>query len=308
MNLMQAIIVEHNMQNEELRTIPIRIDEEQEIELHRRRANLYYKMRHSKLLKPIFNSLIRFVYYHLGAPASIQARVKNVLDSEYYMKIPKVKDAGDLKNGLLMMHNGVVIKPSSYYGESMTYVFRKTKGVHEPYQEYLFSEVLNALPDNAVMMELGSYWAFYSLWFKKTLVNSTSIMVEPELERMQCGIDNFKVNGLDGKFSQGYVGGEDGISESGVRVYSLNGLFEEYNLTNVDVLHVDIQGAEEDMLIASTNLLGSDVIKHIFLSTHSDTIHINCRHILEQSGYRVLADQPLEKSDSEDGFLYAVFN
>jgi hypothetical protein len=39
------------------------------------------------------------------------------------------------------------------------------KGYHEPQEELVFHKVMKRLPPNATMIELGGYWAFYSLWF-----------------------------------------------------------------------------------------------------------------------------------------------
>ena len=45
----------------------------------------------------------------------------------------------------------------------------ENKGVHEPQEEKAFLEVLNYVEKGSTMIELGSYWGFYSLWFNKKI-------------------------------------------------------------------------------------------------------------------------------------------
>ena len=95
--------------------------------------------------------------------------------------IPKVNGAGNFfgeENEYQMMHNGVLIKRGSYHGEWMSEIISKLEGHHEPQEEKVFSEVLKTLCAGAVMIELGSFWAYYSLWFQRSVSNAKSILIE----------------------------------------------------------------------------------------------------------------------------------
>ena len=110
-------------------------------------------------------------------------------DSAY---IPKVPDAGrvrvdDKGNRHQLMHNGVVVSADGYYGEFNTRIVELLKGHHEPQEEKAFYEVLKAIPPRSTMIELGSYWAYYSLWFHKAVEGARNFMIEPAKAPLECG-------------------------------------------------------------------------------------------------------------------------
>ena len=74
-------------------------------------------------------------------------------------RIPRVPDAGRVQGNILTMHNGLRVRKDSHYGADMLRLLRENRGVHEPQEELVFAEVLKWLPDEATMVELGSYWA-----------------------------------------------------------------------------------------------------------------------------------------------------
>src|SRR3954453_5900044 len=83
--------------------------------------------------------------------------------------LPKVEGAGDVHDGVQVMHNGVRVVEGGYYGEWMTEVIRRLRGHHEPQEEVAFHSVLERLSTTCgpspAMLELGAFWAYYSLWF-----------------------------------------------------------------------------------------------------------------------------------------------
>ena len=65
--------------------------------------------------------------------------VENCPDNKY---IKRVNNAGNIINGNLVMHNGILVDPLSYYQFPLLEMLIKNKGVHEPQEELIFSEVL----------------------------------------------------------------------------------------------------------------------------------------------------------------------
>ena len=57
-------------------------------------------------------------------------------------------------------------------------VLHRNRGVHEPGEERMFAEVIRRMPPGALMIELGSYWAFYSTWFGKAVPSARIFCVE----------------------------------------------------------------------------------------------------------------------------------
>ena len=68
------------------------------------------------------------------------------------------------------MHNGLLIFEGCYYGGWTTEIIRGLSGHHEPQEEPCFAEMLRMLAasehsSSPFMVELGSFWAYYSMWF-----------------------------------------------------------------------------------------------------------------------------------------------
>src|SRR5688572_29854592 len=166
-------------------------------------------------------------------------------------RIETVADAGKIFPDHQRMHNGLKITLGSYYDYGNTVLMQENKGVHEPQEEYVFQEILKVLPANATMMELGSYWAFYSMWFASVVKNPTCIMVEPDPHKMNFGKLNFKLNGFKGKFDLGFIDQETNLKKS-IPVYSVDHLMEKHNVKFLHVLHSDIQGYEYRMLYGAS--------------------------------------------------------
>lgn len=120
--------------------------------------------------------------------------------------IPRTSDAGSVRDGLQVMHNGIAIRQGCYYGEGIELMLRINRGVHEPQEERVFGELLKVLPEGAVMMELGAYWAFYSIWFQSSVPNARSILIEASMENLEAGRSNFAINKMTGSF----IGGDRG--------------------------------------------------------------------------------------------------
>ena len=87
--------------------------------------------------------------------------------------IPKVADAGEVKvhdgQRVQVMHNGVLVEEDCYNGAWTTEIIRRLRGHHEPQEEFAFHTVVERLRSDtqgATMVELGSFWAYYSLWLK----------------------------------------------------------------------------------------------------------------------------------------------
>jgi hypothetical protein len=62
------------------------------------------------------------------------------------------------------------------------------------------------------------------------------------------------------------------ITENGnltVPCYTVDYLIDKYSLSKVDIVHVDIQGAEYDMLLGATEALSKGTIKYMLIGTHS---------------------------------------
>jgi hypothetical protein len=110
-----------------------------------------------------------------------------------------------------LMRNGIKVVEGCYYGRRsswMTDIMYGLRGHHEPQEEKVFREILKTISANASMLELGSYWACYSLWFAQRIPGAKVYMIEPVREFLEVGKRNFELNDMEGNFFHAYVGTE----------------------------------------------------------------------------------------------------
>ncbi len=239
----------------------------------------------------------------------MQRALRTVLgdDADY---IPKVVGAGEIFYDeavpYQLMHNGVKIVLNSYYDvQWLTDVIHGLKGHHEPQEEKCFYEVLKYMPENAIMIELGSYWAYYSLWFNFRVKNAKTYLIEPDVRRLEIGKKNFELNNKVGIFRRGFAGKmiDEDPDIMGAEWISLDDFIESQGIEHVNILHADIQGGESDML--QTTVKHVDTIDYFFISTHGDHIHLSCLHFFKTHGFTILAEHTSPESCSGDGLIVA---
>ena len=233
--------------------------------------------------------------------------------------IPKVPDAGQVRvdgagKRVQVMHNGLLVLADGYYGPSITRIVERLRGHHEPQEEKAFYEVLKVIPPGSVMIELGCYWAYYSLWFQKAVPGARTFLVEPNRDALKCGMRNFQLNGLRGDFTEAFVGrvsspgwlnagGRGGSNE--VPQVCVKDLVQSKGISPVSLLHSDIQGFEHEMLLGCGSLLDEKKISFLFVSTHSLKLHYQCLKYLVRKGYSIIGEHTPKESYSEDGLIAA---
>lgn len=256
----------------------------------------------------------------------MRSNPKNHKDSTYQMQralktvsgddvdyIPKVIGAGEIFYDELvpyqLMHNGVKVHLNSYYDvQWLTDVIHGLKGHHEPQEEKCFYEVLKYIPENAIMIELGSYWAYYSLWFLSEMNNAKSYLIEPDARRLEVGRKNFELNNRVGVFKWAFVGvmKDCEANATGAEYISIDDFIESQGIEHVTILHADIQGAEYEML--KTTVKHLDKIDYFFISTHGTPIHQSCLHFFNTHRFIILAEHDGYESCSGDGLIVAKRN
>ncbi len=214
-------------------------------------------------------------------------------------------NSGKIVGNFQIMHNGIKIIKDCYCGEWMTELITKCKGHHEPQEEFAFYKVLEKMNNGALMIEVGSSWAYYSMWFNKKIKDAKNFMIDVDSLNLNLGVENFKLNDMKGSFNVG-------------RIPELNILdfIRSNSIDFVDILHVDIQGWEYHLL----DQLG-DFIKnvgYIFISTHTDKnnkgkdwgapkelLHEECLSFLSDKKFKILCEHDMNESYSHDGLIVA---
>ncbi|MDZ8261514.1 FkbM family methyltransferase [Nostoc sp. ChiQUE01b] len=235
--------------------------------------------------------------------------------------IPKVKDAGkifiasdDSSKRYQLMHNGVKIKVNSYYKNLNTEIIKHLQGHHEPQEEKVFYEILKSLPEDISMIEVGSYWGYYSMWANQAKKSVCNILIEPIDEHMQIGKENFALNSMTAQFIRAYIGESskkqhtkklEGVTVKNLERISIDDLMKRYNLSFCHIIHADVQGAELELLKGANSTISNKKIGYFFISTHSKKLYLDCYSFLIQNNFHIVASHTREESFSADGLIVA---
>tara|TARA_B110001450_G_scaffold250563_1_gene269421 strand:+ start:188 stop:1018 length:831 start_codon:yes stop_codon:yes gene_type:complete len=238
-----------------------------------------------------------------AGPNDFLGRFREIVSDPLNLLIKRNSNSGMIdKNGCVCLHNGnkvPVTGENSYYGD-FSKVLLINRGVHEPLEEFCFQETLKKITyKKPTMIELGSYWAHYSMWFLKKFPNAECFMVEPDKKALNAGYSNFKNNNfLNGQFIHSKVS-NDG--------FKIDLFANKKKLKKVSILHSDIQGWELEMLDGAKNFLTQQIADYIFLSTHSQKIHEEAKQKLESFGYFLEISSDFDNhTTSYDGFILAT--
>jgi hypothetical protein len=226
-------------------------------------------------------------------------RFREVISDPLNLLIERVPRAGIVEGNEVYLHNGNRVPISgadAYYGQ-FSQLLIINRGVHEPLEEYVFQEVLKGMPASPQMIELGAYWAHYSMWLKKVRPKATTIMVEPNPTNLAAGRANFLRNGFEGDFIQAAVAAGN---------WELDPFMKSRNISHLDILHVDIEGYEAEFLAGARDTLSKTMVDYLFVSTHSQLLHQRITSELVEFGYRLDVSSDFDNdTTSHDGFVFA---
>ena len=241
--------------------------------------------------------------------------------------IPKVSNAGQILdlNGtkVQIMHNGTRVIADGYCGEWVTKIIVGLEGHHEPQEELIFYHVLKSIRPGSLMIELGSYWAYYTSWFLSSVKNARAICIEPDKNNLECGKRNLLLNEQDAIFINAAIGksGEkefiyvnevNGEAET-IPSIDFTGILDTVNGEFVELIHMDIQGAELAFLESMEGYKLFEKVRFVFISTHHESIsgslstHQDCISKLINLGAIILTEHSIEESFSGDGLIVASF-
>lgn len=267
-------------------------------------------------------------------PTQFAGRISQTVACTDADSLPRVPHAGDtvVRDGerLQVMHNGVLVTEGGYYGVISSEIIRCLQGVHEPQEEVAFDALVRRIaathPSDRepTMVELGSYWAYYSLWFLDAFPHGRSICVEPDPRNLEVGRRNFEFNGRTGTFLNAAIGpgsGEtmrftpdDGSAPIELPTHDLRSLHELLGGPRIDLLLADIQGGETALFAHSIELLRTGIVRFVVVSTHDLSItgsamtHQQVLGFLLDAGAHIVCEHSVTESASGDGLIVAAFD
>ena len=231
--------------------------------------------------------------------ADFLGRFREIVSDPLNLLIERHHLAGIIEGEFVYLHNGNKVQlqgPYAYYGD-FSNILVINRGVHEPLEEYVFQELLKVIPSKVTMLELGAYWGHYSMWLKKRKAKAVVHLVEPDEANIQAGQYNFQQNGFQGKFVKAFVGKGN---------FEVDNYLREEGISTLDILHTDIQGYEVEMLDGCVRSLQNHKINYVFISTHSQELHLTVVEYLRRFGYRVEVSADVDReTTSFDGFVFA---
>ncbi len=261
---------------------------------------LHYLMRS----KQLYSGVQPGVTVKASAPEKAElsdflGRFREIVSDPLNLLIRRHPLAGCLENGFVYLHNGIKVPAygSGAYYQEFSDILVINRGVHEPLEEYVFQQLLDVLPESPSMLELGAYWGHYSMWCQSVRPKAIQFLVEPDKSNIKVAKSNFKTNNCRGTFINAFVGkGHFGVDR----------FLAENKIDNLTILHSDIQGFELQMLEDAANSLRENRVDYVFVSTHSNKLHLECIGFLESVGYRVEIESDFDvESTSCDGFIFA---
>ena len=267
-------------------------------------------------------------------PIAFQSRVAMTISCTDADELPRVSNAGEIidhqSGRVQVMHNGVLVEDGCYYGTITSEIIRCLRGIHEPQEEVAFASILKrlaeTLPTNQtpIMIELGSFWAYYSLWFLNEFPDGTSICLEPDTHHLEVGQRNFAINNRSGTFINAAIGAGGGsvsgfVTETNpnpvdLPSHDLDSLLSTCGIERADILLSDIQGGEVPLLLGASERLRQGAVRFLVVSTHdlsitgSATTHQQVLDILLWSGAHIIAEHTISESFSGDGLIVASFD
>ena len=245
--------------------------------------------------------------------------------------IPRVKEAGKSQvidgQAVQIMHNGIKVLKGGYQGDWQARVIEGLNGIHEPQEEKVFYETLKLIQPGGTMMELGSWWAYYSMWFLKSVKDSKAYCCEPDPDNLELGKNNVMLNNLQIDkqiYFYQYAAGKDdkqlidfetikrGVQQVPIR--TVDSIVAQERIDKLDILHLDIQGVELDALKGARQSIETGKIRFVFVSTHHYAIscdpamHQKCLDYIRSLGGHIIAQHTVLESYSGDGLIVASFD
>lgn len=241
-------------------------------------------------------------------------------------QIPKVADAGLLREidgqSVQVMHEGTLVVAGAYCGDWMTDLIRSLRGHHEPQEELAFHHLLRYVRHKSIFVELGAWWGYYTNWHLRTIPLSKALCVEPDPNNLAVCKTNLRLNGNENRArlisacagAAGVLTGIPGQAvNDGTPLIDMSGILKLVNDQFIEVLHLDIQGAELPFLISMQHAVARQRVRFVVASTHhesisgSDTTHADCLDLLQSMGACILCEHSVSESYSGDGLIVASF-
>ncbi|MEI6621402.1 MAG: hypothetical protein WCP28_05815 [Actinomycetes bacterium] len=252
--------------------------------------------------------------------------------------LPKVENAGAVLHrdgrSIIVMHNGVLLEEPREPSGSTTKIIKALRGHLEPQKEAAFAELLTLVGDSKasrepLIIEFGRSSAYYSLWLLKEFPAGRAVYLDSDPLRIDEARRNFTLNSRTPVFIGNVVTDEPAKAFASTSVADPDASDPQQDLTPtpqsavhrlvgigggpVDVLVLDINGAEVDFLGSWLANLRACLVRYAIISTHHHSIsgsaltHQQTVEMIEAAGGVLLAELSVSESFSGKGLVVASF-
>ena len=231
--------------------------------------------------------------------------------------------AGQVEDGFLYSWDGTLWSVACMDRDMIAY-FQAVRGMSDPEEIWAFLEVLKEHPGGPLtIMEAGAGGGVMGMHAMNFHTETRAVMVEAHPGHFRATQENLGKNGFSerGLVLHAAVGAEAGrvvkftdegygsnIDQAGkflATQVTVGSLMLDLSLDNLDILHMDVQGAEVNVLYGAEEELRQGRIKHVLIGTHSDGLQAMARNFLEDCGYCITVDVKPSESICADGVLAA---
>lgn len=183
------------------------------------------------------------------------------------------------------------------------FCYRINRGDIQSIREVWIDEAYRApfAKSGGTLVDLGANIGLTSLWLVANYSFSRVVAVEPVAANAELVRRNFLLNDIQGDVVEAAIGPFDGvanfetsensnqgrISTCGIRVpvVSMNSVMTVYGLNEIDLLKIDIEGAEQDLFTGPTDWL--DKTHAIIIEFHEKEVDVlQIATLLESRGFR----------------------
>ncbi len=263
----------------------------------------------------------RFFWRNLSAHQRAVAFSNVVVQLDSYKKLAFHPKAGKIENGIQYFFDGSKTIYPHVSDEFMHQVFTLTKGAPEPDEIILFLKILKKIPQKSVMFELGAGQGFYSILAGTRLPQICLFLIEANPHFFQIIKANMNLNELSSRShilhkaidriddkmvyleEDGYGSSIHTYGDYTVQTITVDSIAKAYKLSHIDIIHMDIQGAEYNALNGMKELLSQKRVSYIFIATHKSQLHSLCLGYLQTFHYQILYSRDPNNSSSFDGIL-----
>jgi FkbM family methyltransferase len=233
--------------------------------------------------------------------------------------------AGLIEDGVFYLWDGTRCR-ADWVGEDLIEYIMMVRGMNDPLETRAYLDILAKLVDEPIIvLEAGAGGGQFSLHALRYHPNARAVLVEAHPRHYMVTCDHMRLNNVtdrseviyaavaaeEGKLIRfrsdaGYGSFVDPAGDIWVPTVSVASLMRDLEISYLDILHMDVQGAEIDVLQGAKQWLAKFRIGYLFIGTHTEQLHEECKQILNTHGYVLVIDvSPANSAIGNDGFILA---